>query len=173
MARLKSTICICFALVIAVTAAFGQEASTSRGGFTDPFLDNLTGEWNLKRSIRGQTVDNKVVAKWVLNHQFLLIEMSGGKPPSEYAANIYIGYDDQKKSYVVHWIDVFGGSFSETLGYGKRDGNKIVFLFDYPDGPFRNIFTWDEKKKSWNFLMQNGDKKGNWILFAEDVLRRK
>lgn len=88
------------------------------------------------------------------NHQFLRIEMDDDKTPSEYEAVIYIGFDDEKKSYVVHWIDVFGGRFSETLGYGKREGNKIVFSFDYPSGPFRNTFTWNETGKSWNFLMQ-------------------
>ena len=165
-----------FAALFSTQAFFGsaQEVSNSpRGGFSDAFLNKLAGEWNLKRTIRGQIVESKVVAKWVLNHQFLRIEMDDGKAPSEYSATIYIGFDPDRKSYVVHWIDVFGGRFSETLGYGKREGNKIVFLFDYPDGPFRNTFTWDEKQKSWNFLMQNGDKAGNWRLFGEDNLRRR
>lgn len=158
-----------------VSAGFGQDTSSGpQREFNDAFLNNLVGSWKLKRTIRGQTVNNKLVAKWVLNHQFLQLEMEDEKTPPEYAATVYIGFDDEKKSYVVHWIDVFGGKFSETLGYGKRDGNKIVFLFDYPDGPFRNTFTWDEKKESWNFLMQNGDRAGkNWRLFAEDTLTRK
>jgi hypothetical protein len=156
-----------------VFSGFAQDISNGqKSGFTDAFLDNLAGEWNLTRAIRGQTVRSKVVAKWVLNHQFLRVEMDDGKTPSEYSATIYIGYDNSRKSYVVHWIDVFGGTFSETLGYGKREGNKIVFLFDYPDGPFRNTFTWDEKQKSWDFLMQNGDRAGSWRLFAEDKLTR-
>ena len=157
--------------MVALLAYAGS--AQQRGSFTDPFLDNLTGEWNLRRSIRGQTVENRVEAKWVLNHQFLLVEMSDAKTPTEYAANIYIGFDDAKKSYVAHWLDVFGGAFSETLGYGKRNGNKIIFLFEYPDGPFRNTFTWDEKQRSWNFLMQNGHKDGSWTLFAEDKLTKK
>jgi hypothetical protein len=64
-------------------------------------------------------------------------------------------------------------SASETLGYGKREGNRLVFLFEYPDGPFRNTFTWDETKKSWMFLMQNGHRNGSWTLFAEDRLTKK
>lgn len=32
--------------------------------------------------------------------------------------------------YVAHWLDVFGGRFSETLGFGKREGNSIRFLFE-------------------------------------------
>jgi hypothetical protein len=41
--------------------------------------------------------------------------------------------------YVAHWIDVFGGRFSETLGYGKRAGDEIDFIFEYPDGPFVSV----------------------------------
>lgn len=99
--------------------------------------------------------------------------MTDGKTPSEYSAEIYIGYDDAKKSYVVHWIDTFGGSFSETLGYGKREGEKIFFEFAYPDGLFRNIFTRDGTADTWTFVMQSSDGKGGWKLFAEDKLTRK
>jgi hypothetical protein len=54
-----------------------------------------------------------------------------------------IGYDNMSERYVVHWIDVFGVRFSETLGYGKRVGNEIDFIFEYPDGPFRTNLIWD------------------------------
>lgn len=106
-------------IVLLSMAASGhaQQSTNGRGGsFHDQLLDGLTGEWKVKRSIRGQVVDSTVRASWVLNHQFLRLDMTDGKRPSEYSAEIYIGYDDAKKSYVVHWIDTFGGSFSETLG---------------------------------------------------------
>jgi len=75
--------------------------------------------------------------------------------------------------YVAHWIDAFGGRFSETLGYGTRSGNIIKFVFEYPDGPFLNTFTWNPDKKSWTFLMQQKDQNGKRPLFAEDTLVRK
>ena len=43
--------------------------------FRDELLDNLTGDWKLTRKIRGQTVENSVQAEWVLNHQFLRVQM--------------------------------------------------------------------------------------------------
>ena len=73
----------------------------------------------------------------------------------------------------MHWIDVFGGGSSKTIGHGKRERNTIPFMFDYPTGPFRNTFTWDEKRRGWSFLMQSRDKAGNWQFFAEDTLTRK
>jgi hypothetical protein len=76
----------------------------------------------------------------------------------------------------VHWIDVFGARFSETLGYGTRygtrAGNTIKFVFEYPDGPFHNTFTWDPEAKRWTFLMEQKDATGKWKVFAEDTLRR-
>ena len=54
-----------------------QESQNGRGGsFHDKFLDQLAGDWNLKRAVRGQIVDSTVHAAWVLNHQFLRLDMT-------------------------------------------------------------------------------------------------
>jgi hypothetical protein len=92
--------------------------------------------------------------------------------PPNYEAMVFIGYDNTSERYVAHWIDVFGGRFSETLGYGTRSGNSIKFVFEYPDGPFHNTLTWNPGTKTWGFLMQQKDKTGKWKIFAEDSLRR-
>jgi hypothetical protein len=139
----------------------------------DELLDNLVGDWNIHRKFKTRTTESTARAEWVLNHQFLLIQMKDVNLPPQYEANIYVGYDNASDRYVAHWIDVFGGRFSETLGYGTRNGNSIKFVFEYPDGPFLNKFTWDSGKKSWTFLMQQKDATGKWVLFAEDTLVRK
>jgi len=139
--------------------------------FRDDLLDKLVGNWKLTRKIRGRTVENSVRAEWVLNHQFLLVHMKDTAVPATYEAMVFIGYDNTSDRYVVHWLDQFGGRFSETLGYGTRSGNSIKFVFEYPDGPFHNTFTWDEKAAGWNFLLQTKNKTGNWVVFAEDTLR--
>src|SRR5437660_12322907 len=90
--------------------------------------------------------------------------------PSQYEAIVYIGYDNTSERYVAHWIDVFGGRFSETLGYGARDGNRIKFVFEYQDGPFHNTFTWNAEAKTWTFLMEQKDQTGKWKEFAVDQL---
>lgn len=141
--------------------------------FHDELLDNLVGEWKITRKFKTRTAENSASIEWVLNHQFLLIKMKDVNTPPQYEANIYIGYDNASDRYVAHLIDVFGGRFSETLGYGRRDGNVIKFVFEYPDGPFLNTFTWNKDKRSWTFLMQQKHSAGNWTLFAEDTLVRK
>lgn len=140
--------------------------------FRDELLDNLVGNWRVTRKIRGQIFENTATAEWVLNHQFLRLHLKDASNPPNYEAMVFIGYDNASERYVVHWIDNFGGRASETLGYGTHAGNYIRFVFEYPDGPFHNTFTWNPEMKTWNFLMRNKDKAGAWQTFAEDSLRR-
>lgn len=140
--------------------------------FKDELLENLVGDWKLTRQIRGQTVQNTVNVEWVLNHQFLRLHMKDVATPAQYEAMVFVGYDNASDRYVVHWIDIFGGRFSETLGYGKREGNSIKFVFEYPDGPFYNTFTWNAADKSWTFLAEHKNKEGKWTTFASDKLHR-
>ncbi len=163
-------------ILLGLTHTAGLQAQEPLDGrnraFQDALLDNLVGEWKLTRKIRGQTVENTAKAEWVLNHQFLLVHMKDVVSPPRYEAMVFIGYDNTSERYVAHWIDVFGGRYSETLGYGQRSGNSIKFVFEYPDGPFHNTFTWNSEKKTWTFLGEQKDKSGDWTMFAEDSLRR-
>ncbi|HEX7285906.1 MAG TPA: hypothetical protein VF532_06970, partial [Candidatus Angelobacter sp.] len=86
-----------------------------------------------------------------------------------YEVHGYIGHDNASDRYVVHWIDIFGGRVSETLGYGTRSGNSIKFVFEYPDGPFHNTFTWNAGTKTWRFLMEKKDAEGKWTVFADQT----
>jgi hypothetical protein len=59
--------------------------------------------------------------------------------------------------------------FSETLGYGVRDGNAIRFVFEYPDGPFRTTYQWSPEKDTWQWLMTKHIFLANaafWLLFV-------
>ena len=169
-----------FSLLLLVSPVFGdamliaQEPLDGQNRiFRDELLDKLVGDWRLTRKIRGQSVENRVKADWALNHQFLLVHMKDAGSPPNYEAMVFIGYDNTSERYVAHWIDVFGGRFSETLGYGKRsDNNTIQFVFEYPDGPFHNTFMWNPDSKTWVFLMEQKDQAGKWKVFAEDRLVR-
>lgn len=57
---------------------------------------------------------------------------------SHVRADWFLGYDPISERYVWHLMDIFGARYSETLGCGTRDGSQIHFVFEYPDGPFRN-----------------------------------
>src|SRR6185295_8116733 len=97
--------------------------------FKDELLENLVGDWKLTRQFKTRKAENTAKVEWVLNHQFLRIHMKDVAPQSQYEAIVFVGYDNASDRYLAHWIDVFGARFSETLGYGKRDGNSIKFVF--------------------------------------------
>ena len=106
----------------------------------------------------------------MLNHQFLQIRETAIPQPGDanppYEAMVMIGYDHTRERYVVHWMDNFGGRFSETLGYGTRNGDQIDFVFEYSDGPFHNTFRWLPGERKWQWLLKSKDPFKGWIDFA-------
>jgi hypothetical protein len=142
----------------------------------DDLVNHMTGTWKLDGKIMGRDAHHEVRAEWELNHQFLNIQekTAAGAPASEhrYEASWFLGYDPVSERYVVHLLDVFGGRFSETLGYGTRDGNSIRIVFEYPDGPFHTTYRWSPKNDTWQWVMEQKDKAGKWTEFADLKLTR-
>ena len=87
--------------------------------FQDSLLENLTGEWKISRKMPNQIEENHARVEWILNHQFLQIHMVDVKSPPTYEALVLIGYEHENKRYVIYWLDVFGGRFSEK-GFAPR-----------------------------------------------------
>jgi hypothetical protein len=135
--------------------------------FQDPLVDRLAGDWSMTGSLLGKPATYRLRAEWVLGHQFLRLEMRDVHDPPAYEAHVYLGYDNASDRYVAHWIDLFGGRWSETLGFGARDGDSIRFVFEYPDGPFTTTFTRELAGKGWRVRMRQKSKAGIWEDFAE------
>lgn len=139
--------------------------------WADGFMNNLAGSWKLGGKVGNSEAHHDVEADWVLNHQFLRIKetTSANAPADErrYDSIWYLGYDTISERYVLHLMDTFGARFSETLGYGARDGNQVKFVFEYPDGPFHNTYRWNAQEKSWQWLMEQKNKDGKWVPFAD------
>jgi hypothetical protein len=163
------------AVLIAVPAPAGSTAHSS-AEWRDELADHMIGTWKLEGKIMGRDAHHEVEAAWVLSHQFVRIheKTEDAAPASErrYEAIWFLGYDPLSERYVLHLLDVFGGRFSETLGYGTRDGNSIHFVFEYPDGPFHTTFQWSPEKDTWQWLMTQKDKDGNWAEFGNLKLTR-
>src|ERR1022692_1920919 len=51
-------------------------------------------------------------------------------------------------------------------------GNSIRFVFEYPDGPLRNTFTWKPETQTRQFVLESKNKQGQWANFAEEDLAR-
>ncbi len=141
--------------------------------FEDSLLQQLAGDWTMTGAVRGRPVSYRLHVEWVLDHQFLRLDMRDVAAPPAYQAIVLLGVDNRSARYVAHWIDVFGGRFSETLGYGRRDGDAVRFTFEYPDGPFHTTFTFDPTARAWRILMEDRDADGAWREFAHYRLERK
>ena len=139
----------------------------------DSLLERLAGNWAMVGAVRTRPANYSLSAEWVLNHQFLKLEMRDVAEPPAYQATVYIGYDNASDRYVAHWLDAFGGRFSETLGFGQRVGSAIRFTFEYPDGPFHTTFTLAPGGRTWTVLMEDRAPGGAWQEFAHYSIRRR
>jgi hypothetical protein len=140
----------------------------------DRFLDNFVGNWSVERKMgKGQVQQTSVRCEWVLNHQFIEFHYGYADPKPEYEAFVFIGFDNSAKSYVCHWVDVFGATYS-ALGNGKLDDKllSIEFRFVPKDGELTNKFTFDSQTKTWTSLIRQTEK-GEWKTFAEEKWSKK
>lgn len=133
----------------------------------DAFLANLVGRWEIARRIRGTEVHNHVDAHWVLQHRFVVLHMIDAAQPPKYEAIVLMGYDPAHDRYVAHWTDTYGAQYS-GVGYGKRAGDSVDFVFASPEGNFHNTFTWYPVQHTWRSLMESEGKDGKRTFFAED-----
>lgn len=171
MHRALSTLQLAAALL---APALSAQAPAALDGPQHPFQDSLferlAGDWWMTGNVGQHPATYRLRAEWVLNHQFLRLEMRDTARVPAYEAHVYIGRDNLSERYVAHWLDAFGGRWSETLGYGARAGDSVEFVFEYPDGPFRTRFTADPDG-GWTVLMRQRTPAGEWQVFGRWSLR--
>ena len=173
MKKIANLITLTCILVFTSHLSFGQETiKCNQDIFNDTLLDKLTGHWIATGNVGSDKVVYNFSVQWVLNHQFLEITFADTATKPEYTAKVFIGYDCQKDKYIIHWIDNFGGAFSETLGYGTKKDKSIEMLFDYPVGQLTNTFSYDKKDDQWTSHSVTKDEKENWVTFGHIILKR-
>ncbi len=148
-------------------------------GWQDPWLDHLTGDWVMQGTIASKPATHDVHAEWVLGHYYVQIhEVSRdrdaqGRP--SYEATVFIGWDETSKDHACLWLDSTGGGglVGSAIAHGKRDGNKLPFLFHDPDGSlFHNTFEYDAAAGTWSWRLDN-EAQGKLKPFARLTLTRK
>lgn len=145
----------------------------------DPLLDHMVGKWVLQGTIAGSETTHDVLADWVLDHQYVrLSEVSREKDAQgrpAYEAIVFIGWDKETSRYACLWLDSTGGGglASQAIGYAKRDGDSIAFVFKGKDGGiFHTTFTYSMSTDTWQWLM-DGEEAGKLSAFARVRLTRK
>ena len=167
---MKKTISVSIAVLMltSFTRAQGPPAPLH-----DPFLDHFVGDWRVERKMgNGRTEQTSVHGEWVLKHQFIQVHYGSAEAALEYQAFVFVGFDEAAKNYVCHWVDVFGGHYSE-LGRGKIDPNLISLEFRFvpKNGELTNKFMFDPQTKTWTSLIRQQEK-GEWKTFAEEKWTR-
>lgn len=153
MKKLITAIVLGCILMFTYQPCFGQKATKcNQDIFIDTLLDKLTGCWIATGNVSMDKVVYNFSVQWVLNHQFLEMTFADTANKPEYTAKVLIGYDCKLEKYVVHWLDNFGGAFSETLGYGTKKNQSIEISFEYPMGQLLNTFSYDKKMMSGHFI---------------------
>jgi len=138
----------------------------------DPFLNKFVGDWRVERNMGKRGVkQTSVRCEWVLNHQFMEFHYGAADAKPEYEAFVFIGFDTATKSYVCHWVDVFGAKDS-ALGSGKLDDKLLSMDFKFGNGELTNKFTFDPPTKTWTSLIRQIEK-GEWVTFAEEKWTKK
>ena len=140
----------------------------------DPFLDNFVGDWKVERKMgNGRTVESTVRGEWALKHHFIQLHYGAGENSPEYEALVFIGFVPADKTYVCHWVDVYGGGY-DAPGRGKIDDKLlgIEFRWESKEAALTNKFTFDPQSKTWTSLIRQTEK-GQWKTFAEEKWTKK
>jgi hypothetical protein len=168
--------------VVALTVVAGAAAvaTAQAAPIKDPLLERLAGTWVLRGTLARQQTTHDVTAEWVLNHLYLrLHETSREKDAAghpQYEAIVLIGWDASAGEYQCLWLDTTGGGglTAQGIGRGKRDDDRIPFLWKEKDGTlsFNNTFVYDHGADSWTWIMDN-IQKDKPVPFARLTLTRK
>jgi len=156
-------------LILALTAR-----AQSPPPLQDPFLDNFVGDWKVERKMgNGRTVESTVRGEWALKHHFIQLHYGAGEKSADYEALVFIGFVPADKTYVCHWIDVFGAGY-DAPGRGKVDEKLLgmEFRWESKDGALTNKFTFNPQTKTWTSLIRQTEK-GEWKTFAEETWTKK
>lgn len=170
---MKTTIALLAVMTLFVGPVLAQR------GFGDDLIGHLAGEWVMTGTIAGGEVVHDLEAAWVLDgfylqfHELARERTEDGKPA--YEAIVTIGWDEPSKRYVCLWLDSTGGTglASGILGYGKREGDSIPFVFGEGNGSaIHNTFQYQRDSDTWQWVIDNvnGDETSN---FAEVTLKRR
>jgi hypothetical protein len=173
MARRASyTFALLLTLSVAALAASARSAPERAPTPDDAYLDQLSGAWDMSGTLLGKPVSYQARGERVLQGGFLKLHMldAAGVPP--YEADVFIGFDAKAGDYVAHWLDRFGAAGARVVATGLRKGARLVILFPYAEGAFRDTFVWQAETGSWSLLIESQSKEGAWSTFASYTLVR-
>lgn len=168
-------LCLGISLIVVLALSRGRAQQTSQ----EPLLDRVVGTWVLHGTVEGKETTHDVTAEWILRHEYVqLHEVSREKDAQglpQYEAIVLIEWNPKSSEYACLWLDTTSGGalFTQVIGQGKREGDKIPFLFKGSDGSiFHNTFVYNSANDSWQWIL-DGEEKGKLQPFARLELKRR
>jgi hypothetical protein len=163
-----------FTLIVLVwlTGTVITFAADSAKSPDDAYLDALQGRWIMDGTLGGKSVRYFVDGQRVLQGKFVKLHIADAGPPPQYEADVYIGFDAKAKDYIAHWLDRFGAPGARVVARGERQGQRLVLIFPYAEGAFRDTFTWQPESRSWSALLESQNSNDTWSTFASYTLSR-
>lgn len=159
---------------LAAASAFAATpAAHSAKAPDEAYLDALQGTWVMNGTLGGKPVRYRAEGRRVLQGGFLKLHMVDAESPPQYEADVYIGFDPKAGDYIAHWLDRFGAAGARVVARGDRTGQRLVVVFPYADGAFRDTFTWRPESRSWSLVLESQSADGAWSTFASYVLTRR
>lgn len=132
----------------------------------DAYLDGLLGRWIMTGTLGGRPVTYEARGERVLRGAWVKLHLvDAGKPP-QYQADLFIGYDAKARDFIAHWLDQFGAAGARVVATGRRDGQRLVLVFPYAAGAFRDTFQRTGQADAWTLLLESQAKDGAWSTFA-------
>ncbi|MCA1928358.1 DUF1579 family protein [Rheinheimera sp.] len=137
-----------------------------------PLLKALDGQWRMSGDVMGKAVTYSMQAGPILQGAFTELHMDDVQRPSEYEARVILGYDEESKTLIAHWMDSFGARYSIPHGTGHITDNSIQFTIPYEGGSFRDTLTYNPAAKTWLFVIEAAKPDGTWQHFARYTMSR-
>ncbi|MGP8034764.1 MAG: hypothetical protein ACLPQ6_11585 [Steroidobacteraceae bacterium] len=160
------------ALIIAGAYLSPVRAAPPAAAPADAYLGLLAGSWDFTGTLLGKPVRYRGAGRWVLANGWLRLSLLDVARPPAYRAEVYLGFDAKAGDYIAHWLDQFGAAGARVVATGKRAGQKLVLLFPYPEGAFRDTFELSQDGSGGSLLIESQDKDGHWSTFASYTLTR-
>jgi hypothetical protein len=156
---------------ILLLASSSQSAERARSA-DDSYLDALVGHWDMRGTLGGKAVRYHAQAARLLQGGWVRLHMIDAATPPQYEASLYLGYDAKAGDFVGHWLDRFGAAGARVVATGHRDDERLVLLFPYADGAFRDTFTRQPGAGAWTLLIESQNADASWATFATYELKR-
>ena len=147
---------------LTATVSVAQNAKdTNDGLFHDDLLEHFVGKWSVSSVAHGKFFEQgDLEARWVMNHQYLRIQLQGVEIVPRLGIPIevvyFVGYNHNAKRYVVHELSAFGGDHPNGgFCYARRDGNALTLAHKFAasaDTVMVQRFTWKPDSVSWRMV---------------------